>query len=90
MKMYINNRENLRKKPIFDLSIKNRQIAFCFNPPFGILSFSSYVDIESMNVILRDVTRKKIDEIDRLETELKEKEELKYIEDCKNSDYYQI
>ena len=55
MKMYINNRENLRKKPIFDLSIKNRQITFCFNSPFGILSFSSYVDIESMNVILSDI-----------------------------------
>ena len=35
---------------------------------------------------VRDVTRKKIDEIDRLETELKEKEELKYIEDRKNSE----
>ena len=45
MKNYINNGENLRKKPI-DLSIKNKQIAFCSNLPFGILPLSSCVDIE--------------------------------------------
>ena len=50
----INNGENLRKKPI-NLSIKNKQTAFCSNLPFGILSFSSYVDIESMNIISSDV-----------------------------------
>ena len=35
---------------------------------------------------LRNAKRKKIDEIDRLETELKSKEELKYIEDYKNGE----
>ena len=45
MKNCINNGENLRRKPI-DLSIKNKQIAFCSNLPFGILSLSSCVDIE--------------------------------------------
>ena len=35
---------------------------------------------------LRSAKRKKIDEIDRLETELKSKEELKYIEDYKNGE----
>ena len=50
MKNYINQRENFRKIPI-DLSIKNKQIAFCSNLPFGILSLSSYVDIASMSII---------------------------------------
>ena len=50
----INNGENLRKKPI-NLSIENKQTAFCSNLPFGILSFSSYADIESMNIISSDV-----------------------------------
>ena len=48
MNNYINNGENLDKMPI-DLSIKNKQIAFCYNLPFGILSLSGNVDIESMN-----------------------------------------
>ena len=47
--------------------------------------FEKSYDIEKERKV-RDVARKKIDEIDRLETELKEKEELKYIEDCKNSE----
>ena len=54
MKNYINNGKNLNKKPL-NLSIKNKQIAFCSNLPFWILSFSSYVDIESMNIISSDV-----------------------------------
>ena len=54
MKNYINNGKNLNKKPV-NLSIKNKQIAFCSNLPFWILSFSSYVDIESMNIISSDV-----------------------------------
>ena len=54
MKNYINNGENLRKKSI-DLSIKSKQITFCSNLPFGILSLSSYVDIESMNIISSNV-----------------------------------
>ena len=54
MKNYINNGENLKKKPI-DLSIKNKQIAFCSNLPFGVLSLSSNVDIESINIISSNV-----------------------------------
>ena len=54
MKNYINNGKNLNKKPL-NLSIKNKQIAFCSNLPFWILSFSNYVDIESMNIISSDV-----------------------------------
>ena len=50
----INNGEILRKKPI-NLSIKNKQTAFCSNLSIGMLSFSSYVDIESMNIISSDV-----------------------------------
>ena len=50
MKRYIDDGENLCKKTI-DLSIKNKQIAFCSNLIIGILSFSSYVENESMNVI---------------------------------------
>ena len=38
-----------------DLNTKNKQIAFCPNLLFGILSFSSYVDIESMNIISANV-----------------------------------
>ena len=46
---------NIRKKPI-DLSIKNKQIAFCSNLPFGtLLSPSSYVDTESTNSFFSDL-----------------------------------
>ena len=51
---YINNGKNLNEKPI-DLSIKNKKIAFYSNLLFGMLSFSNYVDIESMNTISSDV-----------------------------------
>ena len=51
---YINNGKNLNEKPL-DLSIKNTKIAFYSNLPFGMLSFSNYVDIESMNTISSDV-----------------------------------
>ena len=51
---YINNGKNLNEKPI-DLSIKNTKISFYSNLPFGMLSFSNYVDIESMNTISSDV-----------------------------------
>ena len=51
---YVNNVKNLNKKPI-DLGIKNKRIAFCSNLSFQILSFSSYVDIKTMNIIFSDV-----------------------------------
>ena len=50
-KNYTDNGKSLNKKPI-DLTIKNKQIAFCSNFPIGILSFSNYVDIESINIII--------------------------------------
>ena len=54
MKDYNNNGVNFRKKPI-NFSVKNKQIAFCSEFPFGILSFSSYVDIATVNIIYFDV-----------------------------------
>ena len=51
---YINKRESLRERPI-DLSIKNKQTAFCPNLLFGILSLSSYVDIALMNIISSNI-----------------------------------
>ena len=54
MEDYINSRENLKIKPI-DSSLKNKCIAHCPELPFGILSFSSYVDIEAMNIIFSEL-----------------------------------
>ena len=41
--------ENLHKKPI-DLSLKNKQMAFWARLLFELLCFSSYADIEVMNI----------------------------------------
>ena len=51
MKKYINNGEYLKTKPI-DSNLKNKCIAYCPELPFGILCFSSYVDIEAMKLFL--------------------------------------
>ena len=48
------NNKIINKKPI-DLRIKNKQIALCSNLLLRILSFSNYVDIESMNNIFSDI-----------------------------------
>ena len=37
-----------------DSSLKNKRIAYCFELPFGIICFSSYVNIETMNIISSD------------------------------------
>ena len=50
MTKIINSGENLRKKSI-DVSIQTKQMAFYSDLPFGILSLSSYVNIESTNII---------------------------------------
>ena len=50
MKEYINNGKFFRKT-LVDLSLKNEQIAFCPELPFGILPFSSCADIETMKII---------------------------------------
>ena len=51
MKSYINNGENLTIDP----SLKNKCIAFCPELSFGILSFSTYEDIEAMNFLFDQV-----------------------------------
>ena len=48
---YINKGENLIKRPI-DLSNKNKCMASCSELPFGILSYSSYIDLEKMKMFL--------------------------------------
>ena len=42
--------KTLKYKPI-DLSLKNKQIVFCPDLSLGILSFSSYVNVEAINNI---------------------------------------
>ena len=49
----ITSENNLKTKRV-DISLKNKCIAYCFELPFGIISISSYVDIETMNVISSD------------------------------------
>ena len=53
MKKNIDNEKNLKIKTveIVDSSIQNKEIAFSSDLPFGILSFTSYLDIKSMNII---------------------------------------
>ena len=54
MKDYINNGENLKIKP-FDSNLKNKCITCYLELSFGIISLSSYVDIEAMNITSSDV-----------------------------------
>ena len=49
IKRNIDNEKNLKITPP-DSSIKNKEIAFCAKLLFGILSFTSYLDIGSMNI----------------------------------------
>ena len=51
---YISNGKNLKIKPI-DLNFKNKQIAYCLDLPFGIISFYSFVNIETINIIFSNV-----------------------------------
>ena len=48
---YISNGKNLKIKPI-DSSFKNKRIAYCLESSFGIISSSSYVNIETMNILV--------------------------------------
>ena len=50
---YIKNGKNLRIEPI-DSSLKAKCIVYCLELPFGIISLSSYVNIETMNIISSD------------------------------------
>ena len=47
---YINNSKSLKTKPI-NLSNKSKCIACCSELLFGILYYSSYIDLEKMKVI---------------------------------------
>ena len=51
---YISIGKNLKIKPI-DSNFSNKQIAYCPDLPFGIISFNSFVNIETMNIIPSDV-----------------------------------
>ena len=55
---YIKNGTNLKIKLVY-LSLKNKGIAYCFELTFGMIFFSSYVYIETMNVISSDVEMNK-------------------------------
>ena len=54
---YINKGENLIKRPI-DISNKDKCVAYCSELPFGILSYSSYIDLENMKIVFSVVERK--------------------------------
>ena len=47
---YINKGENLLKKAI-DPDIRDRFIAYCDELPFGTLSYSSYIDLNTMKIV---------------------------------------
>ena len=67
----IGNRKNVKTIPIKDTDFKliniekyiisnkpnlvNKEITYCFELPFGILTFNGYVDIEKMYIISSDV-----------------------------------
>ena len=46
--------KNIKIKPI-DSSFKNKPIAYCLELPFGIIFLSSYVTMETINIISSDV-----------------------------------
>ena len=47
---YINKGKNFKVKPI-DLSNKIKCTASCSKLPFGILSYSGYIDFEKMKIV---------------------------------------
>ena len=50
----ISNGNNFKIKPI-DSNFDKKQIAYCPDLPFGIISFNSFVNIKTMNIIFSDV-----------------------------------
>ena len=50
----ISNKKNIRVE-LIDLTIKNKILLYCDELPFGILSFCSYLNIETMNIISSDM-----------------------------------
>ena len=59
MKDYIDKGENLIKRPIH-LGIKNKIMAYCSDLPYGILSYSSYIDHKKMKIVSSFVGKKQI------------------------------
>ena len=53
-KRNISSGKNLKIKPI-DSNFSNKQRAYCPDLPFGIISFNSFVNIETMNIFSSDV-----------------------------------
>ena len=51
---YSTNRNNLKLKPVAS-SLKINRTAYFFELLFGIISFSSFVNIETMNIISSDL-----------------------------------
>ena len=47
---YINKGKNVKTKPL-DLSNKNKCMVYCNELSYGILSYSSYIDLEKMRVV---------------------------------------
>ena len=54
MTEYISNGKNLKIKPIYS-NFNNKKIAYSPDSPFGIISFNSFVKIETKNIISSDV-----------------------------------
>ena len=50
IKNNIDNRKNHEIKTV-DSSIQNKELVFCFDLPFAILSLNSYLDNKSMTII---------------------------------------
>ena len=53
---YINKCKNFKTKSI-DLSNKNKCMAYCTELPYGILSYSRYIDLEKMKVVFSVVKK---------------------------------
>ena len=53
---YINKGKNLIKR-LIDLSSKNKWMAYCSELPFGILSYSSYRDLEKIKIVFSVVEK---------------------------------
>ena len=68
MTEYIFNGKNLKIKPI-DSNFNNKQIAYCPDLPFGIISFNSFFNIETINIISSDV---EVNEYELIGTKLDE------------------
>ena len=54
MAEYIANGKNLKGKPI-DASFNDKQIVYCPQLSYGIISFNSFVNIKTMNITSSDI-----------------------------------